>query len=241
MAFAASVALAYALERTRFGIGYTMNSASFFRVEGALVTRSALPDAAWFALHQDSLDKRLLRLGGVLAARVSAAVHPLGDGPEAERLAWSNLRGMSVDRLTFLAEEFRTAQLLPRISAVGRRLLEEARGRGQKIVLITSIPALIIEPLLLQMGADHIVASALEIRDDEVTGRLAESSIAHLDGAWVREFAATHDIELSTSDAYGARASDALLMASTGRPAAVQPDWRLRRIAEEHGWPIIAG
>lgn len=220
---------------------HTMKRASFFRVEGTLVTRTAMPEAAWFALHQDSLDKRLLRLGGVFAARLSAAVHPLGDGPESERLAWSNLRGLSVDRLSFLAEEYRTTQLLPRVSQVGRRLVDDARALGHTIVFITSIPALIVEPLLRTWGADHIVASALEIRDDEVTGRLTEASIARLDGGWARDFAATHGIDLEGSHAYGSRASDALLLAAAGSPAAVQPDWRLRRIAEEHGWPIIAG
>jgi phosphoserine phosphatase len=200
-----------------------------------------MPEAAWFALHQDSLDKRLLRLGGVLAARVSAAIHPLGDGPEAERLAWSNLRGMSLDRLHFLADEFRSTQLGPRVSAVGRRLVDDARSRGHFVVFITSIPAIIIEPLLKQLGADHVVASALEIRDDEVTGRLEEPHATRLDGAWARAFAAAHAIDLAASEAFGSRASDALLLSQAGRPAAVTPDWRLRRIAEEHGWPIIAG
>lgn len=218
-----------------------MKRASFFRVEGTLVARSAMPEAAWFALHQDSLDKRLLRLGGVLAARLSAAVHPLGDGPEAERLAWSNLRGLSVDRLAFLADEYRTTQLQPRVSAVGRRLVDEARERGHTIVFITSIPSLIVEPLLASWGADHVIASALEILDGEVTGRLTEASVARLDSGFARRFAATHGIDLEASHAFGSRASDALLMAATGSPAAVHPDWRLRRIAEEHGWPIIAG
>jgi phosphoserine phosphatase len=218
-----------------------MKPASFFRVEGTIIARSPVPDAAWFALHQDSLDKRLSRLGGVLAARLSAAVHPLGDGPEAERLAWSNLRGLSVDRLHFLAEEFRRTQLQPRVLPAGRRLVQDARARGHLVVFITSIPALIVEPLLRQLGADRVIASALEIRDGEVTGRLGEPCVTRLDGAWARAFAAAHAIDLSTSEAFGSRGSDALLMSLAGQPAAVQPDWRLRRIAEEHGWPIIAG
>ena len=221
--------------------GPGMKGASFFRVEGPVFGRPVVSEAAWFALNQDTLDKRLTRLGGVLAARVSAALHPLGGGMSAERLAWSNLRGMSVDRLMMLAAEYRETQLAPRLRPAGLRLVEDARRRGHTVVFISSVPALIMEPLLVQMGADHVICSALEIRDDEVTGRLEEPSTARLDGAWARAFAARLDVDLAASEAYGAEAHDALWMSQAGRPTAVHPDWRLRRIAEEHGWPIVEG
>jgi phosphoserine phosphatase len=218
-----------------------MKSASIFRVEGPIFGRPPVSEAAWFALNQDSLDKRLTRLGGVLAAKLTAAIHPLGGGPTSDRLAWSNLRGMSVDRLMMLAAEYRETQLAPRLRPAGLRLVEDARRRGQTLVFVSSVPALIMEPLLVQMGADHVICSALEIRDDEVTGRLEEPSAARLDGAWARAFAARHDVDLAASEAYGAEAHDALWMSQVGRPTAVHPDWRLRRIAEEHGWPVVEG
>jgi phosphoserine phosphatase len=52
----------------------------------------------------------------------------------------------------------------------------------------------------------------------------------------VREEAAASGIGLSESFAYGNAASDREMLDAVGRAAALNPSWRLRRLALKRGW-----
>ncbi len=213
--------------------------AAFFKVEGPLVRPSGLPPATYFILNQREMKARLTRLGGLAAAAGLALVSPLGEAQTATRLAWSNLRGMSEDRLHVLADELYQRQLLKSLRAPGVDLLEGAKRDGCMIVLVTELLDLAVRPLADRLGADHLVANRMEIQGGRATGRLLDPIVAQLSGQWVQAFAREHDLDLAASLAYGASGGDALLMSAVGRPCAVHPDWRLRRIAKDHAWPIV--
>lgn len=213
--------------------------AAFFKVEGPLVRPSGLPPATYFILNQREMKARLTRLGGLAAAAGLALVSPLGEAQTATRLAWSNLRGMSEDRLHVLADELYQRQLLKSLRAPGVDLLEGAKRDGCMIVLVTELLDLAVRPLADRLGADHLIANRMEIQGGRATGRLLDPIVAQLSGQWVQAFAREHDLDLAASLAYGASGGDALLMSAVGRPCAVHPDWRLRRIAKDHAWPIV--
>src|SRR5438093_1453682 len=54
----------------------------------------------------------------------------------------------------------------------------------------------------------------------------------------MKRFAGAHDIDLSRSYGYADHHTDAPLLALFGHPVAVNPDARLRRIAQENQWAI---
>ena len=47
------------------------------------------------------------------------------------------------------------------------------------------------------------------------------------------------DVNLQEAFAYADSASDLALLRACGRPAAVNPDRTLHRVAREEGWPIL--
>ncbi len=213
--------------------------AAFFKVEGPLVRPSGMPPATYFILHQREFKSRVTRLGGLIAAAGLSLASPLGEAQTATRLAWSNLRGMSEDRLHILAEELYERQLLKSLRAPGVELLEGAKRDGCVIVLVTEMLDLAVAPLAKRLGADHLIANRMEVQGGRATGRLLDPIVAQLSGQWAQAFAKEHDLDLRTSLAYGASGGDALLMSAVGHPCAVHPDWRLRRIAKDHSWPIV--
>jgi len=215
------------------------NKAAFFKVEGPLVRPSGLPPATHFILNQREMKSRLTRLGGLVAAAGLALAAPLGEAQTATRLAWSNLRGMSEDRLHVLAEELYERQLLKALRPSGVELLEGAKRDGCTIVLVTELLDLAVAPLAARLGADHLIANRMEVIGGRATGRLVDPIVAQLSGQWAQGFARQHDLDLASSLAYGASGGDALLMSAVGRPCAVHPDWRLRKIAKDHAWPIV--
>lgn len=213
--------------------------AAFFKVEGPLVRTQGLPPAAYFILNQREMKSRVTRLGGLIAAAGMSLASPLGEAQTATRLAWSSLRGMSEDRLHILAEELYDRQLLKSLRAPGVELVEGAKRDGYAIVLVTELLDLSVKPLAKRLGADHLIANRMEIQSHKATGRLIDPIVAQLSGQWAQAFAKEHDLDLAGSLAYGSSGGDALLMSAVGKPCAVHPDWRLRTIAKDHGWPIV--
>lgn len=214
-------------------------SAAFFKVEGALVKPPPLAPAAWFVLNQRELKARVTRLGGLAAAVGLSIASPLGERQVATRLAWAGLRGMSDDRLHVLAEELAERQIAPNVRASVVELVERAKKDGMKVVFVSEWLDVLVKPLADRLGADRLVANRMEMVDGVATGRLVDPVIGQLSGQWARGVAEELGADPSRSRAYGHSGGDALLLSAVAEPCAVHPDWRLRRIAKDHDWPIV--
>lgn len=219
-----------------------MKTAAFFRVEGTLVQRPSLAAAAWMAGNASGLGERVARLSNVAMAAPLSWMGELAVGSAATRVTWMGLRGMSEDRLSVLVEEYFDTYLREDVRDVGRELLALARSEGRRIVLISDGIARVLTPLAELLHADDLICNRLEMHQGRATGRLEDPVIGgNLAGQWARSFASEHSIDLNSSWAYGASATDSLLLSAIGQPCAVNPDSRLRRIAKDHGWPVLDG
>jgi len=216
-------------------------AATFFRVEGVLVRRPALAAPAWLAANAQTFRQRAFGLGTVLAAAPLALPGtPFADRTTATRLAWAGLRDVSEDRLVLLGEAYYRAHLADRLTSAGQRLLDQARRRGDRIVLISDGVDVVMDHLAQDLGADELVCNRLELRRDRATGRLAEPVVGgHTGGTWLRSWASTHQVDLSRCTACGHTTSDAALLSAVGRPCAVNPDPSLRHMARDLDWPVV--
>ena len=215
-------------------------SAAFFRMEGTLVTRPTLAAAAWLAGNAVGIGERIARLGNVALAAPLAFRGELSTGVTGSRLTWMGLRGMTADRIETLAEEYVDEFILDELLDVGLRLVKEARRQGRRVVLISDNIDLVAGPVADRIEADDVICNRLEMRKEKATGRLEDPVIGgNVAGQWARDFATEHDLDLRTSFAYGASASDSLLLSAIGKPCAVNPDRQLRRIARDHAWPVV--
>lgn len=217
-----------------------MDTAAFYRVEGAIVGRPAIAAAAYLVANAQHVRDRLWRLGGV------AAAFPLGLGGDrtlAARVAWMGLRGMSEDRLVVLGEEYGEKYLVPDVKEVARQLLAESRARKHRIVLVSESLDVVVGPLARSLGVppEDVVANRAEMNAEQrATGRLCDPFIGgQLAGGWAREFAKQRGIDLERSFVYGASGGDGLLLSAVGHACAVTPDRALRRLARDNGWPVV--
>ena len=215
-------------------------SAAFYRIEGTLVGRPTLATAAYLAANTQGLAQRIGRLGNVAVAAPFAFAGGLVTGSAGSRITWMGIRGMSEDRLAVLSEEYYRDYVEPDLLAVGLDLIKASRRRGQRLVLISDNIDWVMKPLAERLGADDLICNRLEVKRGEATGRLCDPVIGGgLAGQWARSFADKHEIDLEASCAYGARGSDSLLLSAIGQPCAVNPDRQLRRLADDHDWPVV--
>jgi phosphoserine phosphatase len=215
----------------------TTRPAAFFRVEGALSARPAALAAAWLAANAQHVGVRAARLGAVALSAPFAL--GLGDPTTGHRLAWAGLRGMSDDRLAVLGEEYFEGYVRDQLRPVGLDLLGRARADGLAIVLVSDNLDVVVEPLAEQLRADLLLCNHLELRSGRATGRLCDPVVSRFGGAWLREVAEEHELDLSRSRAYGATGADQVLLSAIGHPCAVHPDRTLRRVARDLDWPVV--
>ena len=216
-------------------------TAAFFRVEGTILDKGVLSAAAYLAANAQAFGERLIRLSSV---GVAAGVYGLlgqNDRTMANRVAHLAFRNMTEDRIAVVGAEYFDDVLKDKILDEGRDLIKQARSAGHEVVLLTENIAHIMEPLADHLkGVDHLVCNRLELKNNRCTGRLIEPVIGGTGTRkWVTDFAEKRGIDLSRSVAYAAQGPDMLLLAAVGKPCAVNPDYTLRRAAEEADWPVV--
>lgn len=213
----------------------SQRSAAFVRVEGVLLPAHTLRCALYLGATTPGIPERLARWGGWLASAPLAAGLALADRRRLRRLAGYHLRGLTRDRIEALGGEYFERFLASELRPGGLELLERAREQGKAIVLCSRGLRAALEPLAAQLGAEHLVASELEFRDDVATGQVREPA-----PDWAATWAAEAGVALGGSYAYGSDLADAELLESVGYPCAVDPDMALRGRARAEGWPVLS-
>jgi CDP-diacylglycerol--glycerol-3-phosphate 3-phosphatidyltransferase len=133
----------------------------------------------------------------------------------------------------------------------GLRRLKWHALQGHRIVLISGTLAPLARAFARQIGlAAEIYATELDLVPSgggEEHGIAVDFWTGHLASAWpnaqtkahiVRRVAVEHHLDLAHSFAYGNSSADAAMLESVGNPRAVNPSFRLRRIAAGHHWAI---
>lgn len=131
--------------------------------------------------------------------------------------------------------------LLALVPAYARQVIEMHRREGRSLVMATTTPVDLVEPLARALGFDDVVATRYGVRDDgtydgTIDGRFVWS-IGKLES--VREWAQDNDVDMSSSYAYSDSVYDTPLLLAVGHPTAVNPDPRLIVVAAARRWPVV--
>jgi HAD superfamily hydrolase (TIGR01490 family) len=149
------------------------------------------------------------------------------------------LRGFETDYMIRIGKRFFSEQVAERISKKGIMRLEEHRGRGERILLLSGMPEFLLRNFSEHLGVDDFAGSVLETNDGKLTGRtIGTFPIADGKVEMVERFVIENEIEWNDVTAYGDHYGDRFLLAKAGRAVAVNPGPRMRELAEEKGWGI---
>ena len=132
-------------------------------------------------------------------------------------------------------------RLLALVPAYARQVIETHRREGRSLVMATTTPVDLVEPLARALGFDDVVATRYGVSDDgtydgTIDGRFVWS-IGKLES--VREWAQANDVDLGSSYAYSDSVYDTPLLSAVGHPTAVNPDPRLMVVAAARRWPVV--
>lgn len=116
--------------------------------------------------------------------------------------------------------------------------LRDHQQRGDVVYLLSASTQFAVEPVARHLGIPYR-STELEVVNNRFTGGIVGPP-CYAEGKryWGEAIAKQHNIPLAECVFYTDSYSDRSFMEVVGRPVAVNPDLRLRRLAQQRGWPI---
>ena len=130
------------------------------------------------------------------------------------------------------------SQLAETMFASARHVLDLHLAAGDFCVVLTAAPQELAEALVDAVGAHRAVGTRLEVVDGVFTGRL-RGEFCHGPGKLTRLAEDVGGVDWRRTSAYGDSASDLAVLERAAVPVAVNPDRRLRSVAEGSGWRVV--
>jgi HAD superfamily hydrolase (TIGR01490 family) len=215
-------------------------AASYFDVDGTLVTTNLVHPTLYYMLHQPT---PLHSVGKVARALLKAPWMALAETRDRRlfnELLFTSFEGVSEDRLVALAEETFARVFKPNIYPGAKELIRTSLEKGHDVVLVSGALDFLMKLLAEHLGATGVIANKLEIKDRFATGKLLRPVVAGPEKArLVREHARAAGHDLDECFAYSDSYSDVPMLSVVGHPAAINPDTKLARLAHAYHWPII--
>ena len=218
-----------------------MKAAAYFDVDGTLVRTNLLQPTVFYLANQQTPVQSAGRLLRAALRAPQMALAEMRDRRTFNELLYSTYEGISRDRLLLLSEECFDKVVRPALFANARSLVKRCRDEGQDVVLVSGALDFVLEHLVKYLGASALIANRLEFKAHYATGRLLRPVVAGPEKArLIREHAKDNDYDLAECFAYSDSYSDVPMLSVVGHPAAVNPDVKLRRLAQAYGWPVIS-
>jgi len=218
-----------------------MTAAAYFDVDGTLVRTNLLQPTVFYLANQQTPVQSAGRLLRAALRAPQMALAEMRDRRTFNELLYSTYEGISRDRLLLLSEECFDKVVRPALFANARALVKRCRDEGQDVVLVSGALDFVLEHLVKYLGASALIANRLEFKAHYATGRLLRPVVAGPEKArLIREHARDNGYDLAECFAYSDSYSDVPMLSVVGHPAAVNPDVKLRRLAQAYGWPVIS-
>ena len=212
-------------------------AAAFIDVDGTL-----LAETTTYLFARILRRRGLIRRSFVLRALYHGLQHKFGR-LDYGRLVEFGLRSIAtipVVELERIAYENFAQHVRPRLYAGVVEHLNGLREAGTAVVLVTSSPGIVIEPLSLFLGCTATITTPVRIERNRLVG-LAEGPPCYGEGKlyWVERWAESRGIRMDEAAAYADNWSDRALLERAGRAVVVHPHGKLRRLARRRGWTVV--
>lgn len=159
------------------------------------------------------------------------------------RFTLQPILGLTLAQRQALHAEFMRDAITPLYLAKADALVSKHRSQGDLTVIITATNEFITLPIAQRFQVEHLIATELETRADQFTGRISGTPCYQMGKVEkLSDWLDRQQSSLSLKDAifFSDSINDLPLLERVAEPVAVDPDPRLQAEAEERGWEIIS-
>lgn len=153
--------------------------------------------------------------------------------------AYKIIGGWEVSEVEKLLRECFSKEIRARIFPQALDLIKKHQMKGHEVILISGSIDCLLRIIKEYIGIKFVIATVLKVENDRYTGEVmgpvihGESKVSA-----ILNFISEHDYSLEESYAYSDDVSDLPLLQLAQNPVAVNPNKKLRKIAQLEGWPI---
>jgi HAD superfamily hydrolase (TIGR01490 family) len=150
-------------------------------------------------------------------------------------------KGVAGTHVRDLAAEWFKHDVASRLTPGGARTLERHRNDGHPLVLLSNTSGYIAAAACECWNMDHWLANVIPVDErGKITGVMDPPLCIGL-GKVVKadRWASENDVSLADSFFYSDSLSDLPMLERVGHPFVVNPDPKLRSVANKRGWPIL--
>jgi HAD superfamily hydrolase (TIGR01490 family) len=212
-------------------------SVAFIDVDGTL-----LAETTTFLFARILQRRGLIRRSFWLRAMYHGLQHRLGRLDYGRLIAYGlkNIARIPVVELERIAYENFVEHVRPRLYEGVVDHFNSLRKSGTPLVLVSSSPGLVIEPLSIYLGCRATLTTPVVIQRNRLVG-MGEGPACYGEGKlyWAERWAESQSIAMETAVAYADNWSDRALLERVGHAVVVHPKGRLLRLAEARGWDIV--
>ncbi len=162
------------------------------------------------------------------------------DAPKVARKALEGFRGREESWLEESCADLFPKYVLPEVQQAGREAVKRHRDAGDYVAIVTGATRYVAEPVAAELGIPNVICSELEVDvEGRFTGRIVEPLCYGL-GKIERtaKIAEREGFTLEGATFYSDSITDLPLLEAVEAPVVINPDRRLRRVAQRRGWPI---
>lgn len=215
-------------------------TASYFDVDGTLVRTNLMHTAIYYMANDINPLRSAAKLAKLTLRSPMLLLAEMRDRRMFNELLFECFDGVSEDRVMVLADDTYSWAMKSGIYEGARDLIKRSKDLGHEVVLISGALDFLLERLAADLGADSWVGNRLEFHEGYGTGKLLRPVVAGPTKARLMvEHARQNGHDLADCFAYSDSYSDVPMLSVVGRPAAVNPDNKLERLARAYQWPII--
>lgn len=203
--------------------------------------RTILSDSSGILYMRYLWRRRVVSPAAMLRAYWYAALYKLGrfDYPSVAAKLASTAADSSEEQTRALCQRWFDDMAVNYVSGKAAQQMDEHRSRGHLVTIISASTPYVVAPVAAYLGVDEYLCTRLEVIGGRFTGRILKpacygSGKVH----WAKDYARKHHGDLARAFFYTDSHSDRALLESVGYPIVVNPDRRLKALADQRGWPI---
>ena len=220
-------------------VGAVAREAAFFDLDKTIIAKSSVL-AFGRPLYREGLLSRRTIVKSLYAQVVFMLVGADEEKMEKLRVAMAAMtRGWNRDHVASIVRETLTEVIEPIIFAEAVELFDDHHAAGREVVIVSSSPLEVVEPLAEFLGADRSIATRPEVNaEGDYTGELEFYAYGPTKAVAIRELADKEGVDLDACYAYSDSITDLPMLETVGHPVAVNPDRELAKIAREREWEV---
>lgn len=215
------------------------SAAAFFDLDKTVLAKSAT-----LALFRPLLDAGLIsRTDVARSAHAQLTYHFLdADHDRSERVRErlsALVAGWAPQAFEQVVRNSLQTRIEPEVFGEALDAIAAHHAAGHDVVIVSASVSEIVTPIAEMLGADHVVASQLEVGEDgRYTGVISDYVYGPAKAEAMERLASRYGWELAHCWAYSDSVTDAPMLQAVGHPVAVNPDRGLATLAMEGGWDI---